>query len=182
MVRERFERGAVTSFGIALENAAKTFSEGTGVEGADIAKTKRVGQRTQRYYLQVKSGPNTVPKDLAKPTSDLLEAVQRLNRGSVALFGMCYGNKEQVSSIVQRYVKVDRLIGREFWEFISDDPACIDEIYKIAAEVSAAIQGKRGGKLANLLERKIDDLTVEFENLYGSGGDPMWDRILGRNS
>lgn len=182
MVRERFERGAVTSFGNALENAAKTFSEGTGVEGADIAKTKHIGHRTQRYYLQVKSGPNTVPKDLAKPTSDLLEAVQKLNRGSVALFGMCYGNKDQVSSIVQRYVKVDRLIGREFWEFISDDPTCIDEIYKIAAEASAAVQDKRGEKLAHLLERKIDELTVEFQGLYGSGGDPMWDRILGLNS
>ncbi len=56
-----FERGTVTSFGGVLEDIARVFSEGTGVEGADIMKTK--GE--MRYYIQVKSGPNTVPKDMA---------------------------------------------------------------------------------------------------------------------
>lgn len=61
LVNQRLERGAVTSFGIALQNAAKAFTEGTGVEGADILKTKA----GKHYHIQVKSGPNTVPKDLA---------------------------------------------------------------------------------------------------------------------
>lgn len=40
LVNQRIERGTVTSFGMALQDAAKVFSEGTGVEGADILKTK----------------------------------------------------------------------------------------------------------------------------------------------
>jgi hypothetical protein len=60
LVSQRIERGTVTSFGLALQEAAKVFSEGTGVEGADIMKTKH----GCRYHIQVKSGPNTIPKDL----------------------------------------------------------------------------------------------------------------------
>jgi hypothetical protein len=40
LISQRLERGTVTSFGIALQDAAKVFSEGSGVEGADILKTK----------------------------------------------------------------------------------------------------------------------------------------------
>lgn len=182
LVRERFERGAVTAFGKVLENAAKTFSEGSGFEGVDVQKTKRTRQRDQRYYIQVKSGPNTVPKDLASATSKLLKKVQDDNRGSVALFGMCYGTRDQISSVVQRYVSVETIIGRQFWEFISDDPACIDEIYEIAADVGSAIRDKRGENLAQLLERKIVQLTGEFKSLYGTTGDAMWRKILEKNS
>lgn len=90
LINQRIERGTVTSFGIALQNAAKVFSEGTGVEGADILKTKA----GRHYHIQVKSGPNTVPKDLAVRITQLLQSAQRRNRGSVALFGMCYGSPE----------------------------------------------------------------------------------------
>lgn len=51
---------------------------------------------------------------------------------------MCYGNREQVSSIVRRYVQeeggVNWISGREFWEFISDDPQCLEQIYDIATK------------------------------------------------
>jgi len=120
LVNQRLERGTVTSFGIALQDAAKVFSEGTGVEGADILKTKQ----GRHHHMQVKSGPNTIPKDLGVRISQLLRSAQRRNRGSVALFGMCYGSKQQVSNIVRQYVEqeggINWLSGREFWEFISD--------------------------------------------------------------
>ncbi|MFQ5750982.1 MAG: PmeII family type II restriction endonuclease [bacterium] len=96
LVSQRYERGTVTSFGNALQKVAKVFSEGTGVEGADILKTKD----SSHYHIQVKSGPNTIPKDLGVRISQLLRSAQRRNLGSIALFGMCYGNKQLVSSIV----------------------------------------------------------------------------------
>lgn len=43
---------------------------------------------------------------------------------------------DRVSSIVRKYVEVEWIIGREFWEFVSDDPNCLDEIYAIATEVA----------------------------------------------
>jgi hypothetical protein len=89
LINQRLERGTVTSFGIALQDASKVFSEGTGVEGADILKTKA----GRHYHIQVKSGPNTVPKDLGVRIAQLLRSAQRRNRGSTALYGMCYAGK-----------------------------------------------------------------------------------------
>lgn len=83
LVNQRLERGMVTAFGKALQEAAMVFSEGTGVEGADIMKTKQ----GRHYYIQVKSGPNTIPKDLGVQISRLLRSAQRRNEGSVALCG-----------------------------------------------------------------------------------------------
>jgi hypothetical protein len=134
------------------------------------------------HYIQVKSGPNTVPKDMATQISTLLQSAQRRNRGSVALLGMCYGNEEQVSSIVHRYVSVDYLIGREFWHFISDEPNCIDQIYDIAAEVSRTFRDEEGRTLSQALEDKADDLAREFEQFYAASGTEMWQSLLDRNS
>lgn len=182
VVSQRLERGTVTSFGIALQAAAKVFSEGTGVEGADILKTKQ----GRHYHIQVKSGPNTIPKDLGVRISQLLRSAQRRNRGSVALFGMCYGSKQQVSGIVRQYVEqeggINWMTGREFWEFISDDPNCIDEIYQIAAEVGKEFKDAQGQTLFEILDAKVKELQRQFEELYGGSGNLMWENLLKRNS
>lgn len=168
----------VTAFGFALQEVAKTFSEGTGVEGADVLKTKN----GRHHHIQVKSGPNTIPKDMAQRLTQLLQSAQRRNQGSIAIFGMCYGTPEQVSNIVEQYIEVDTIVGRKFWEFISDDPNCIDEIYDIAAEVSGDYEVEPGKTLKQLLDDKISELQAEFEKLYGVSGDKMWNQILRRNS
>jgi len=182
LVSQRLERGTVTSFGIALQDAAKVFSEGTGVEGADILKTKK----GIHHHIQVKSGPNTIPKDLGVRIAQLLRSAQRRNRGSLALYGMCYGSKTRVSSIVRKYVQeeggIDWISGREFWEFISDDPQCLDEIYKIVAEIGRKFKDPKGQSLSEVIEAKIQQLTKEFEKIYGKSGNKMWKKLLEDNS
>ncbi|MEM2136118.1 MAG: PmeII family type II restriction endonuclease [Candidatus Jordarchaeaceae archaeon] len=182
LVNQRLERGTVTSFGISLQDAARVFSEGTGVEGADILKTKN----GIHHYIQIKSGPNTIPKDLGVRTAQLLRAAQRRNRGSRALFGMCYGNKDQVSSIVKKYVQeeggIDWISGRELWEFISDDPQCLEEIYEIAAEVGSTFKDPKGQSLSEVFESKVQELIKEFERIYGKSGSSMWKKLLELNS
>ena len=91
-------------------------------------------------------------------------------------------NEEQVSSIVHRYVQVDYLIGREFWEFISDEPDCIDQIYEIAAEVSRTFRDAEGRTLTQALDDKADELADEFGQLYSASGPEMWQSLLDRNS
>ena len=182
LVGQRLERGTVTSFGIALQNAAKVFSEGTGVEGADVLKTKR----GRHHHIQVKSGPNTIPKDLGVRIAQLLRSAQRRNRGSLALYGMCYGNKARVSSIVRKYVQeeggVDWISGGQFWEFVSDDPQCLEKIYKIAADVGLTFKDPKGHSLSEVIEAKIKELTKEFEKTYGKSGSSMWKHLLEGNS
>lgn len=182
LVGQRLERGTVTSFGIALQDAAKVFSEGTGVEGADILKTKK----GKHHHIQVKSGPNTIPKDLGVRIAQLLRSAQRRNRGSLALYGMCYGSKARVSSIVKKYVQkeggVDWISGKEFWEFISDDTQCLEQIYDIATEVGRTFRDPKGQSLSEVIESKIHAITRDFEKVYGKSGSKMWEKVLEYNS
>ena len=167
MVQQRLERGMVTSFGTALEKVALAFGDTTGVEGADMMLTRE----GRHYYIQVKSGPNTVPKDLADRTSDLLQSVQRRNRGSVAIFGMCYGNPDRVSGIVKTHIKVDYYIGKDFWAFISGEEDCMEEIFRIAAEVGDSFEDESGKTFHEVIEEKVTELTEEFRKVYGDGPD-----------
>lgn len=178
LVIQRSMTGANTSLGFCLQEIAKLFSEGTGVEGADIQKNK--GGR--RHHIQVKSGPSTMDKAAVEHMSRLLLSVQRRNRGSTALLGMCYGTRDQVMSTVKKYSDVDWLAGREFWEFISDDPNCINEIYEIAGEVGETFRDAHGQTLSEILETKIAELQRQFEELYGKSGSTIWDNLLDKNS
>lgn len=178
LITQRSMTGANTSFGFALQEVAKLFSEGSGIEGADIMKTK-VGRH---YHIQVKSGPSTMDKDAVQHMSQLLLSVQRRNRGSVALLGMCYGTEDQVMSTVKKYSDVDWLVGRNFWNFISDDPDCIDEIYHIAAEVGVEFNKTQDQTISNTLENKVQELAKEFEKMYCKSGNNMWRNLLNGNS
>ena len=181
---QRMERGTVTSLGTAFQKAAAAFADRTGVEGSDLVKIKRAGTRTQTYYIQLKSGPNTVPKDLAVVTRQLLERARDFNRGSVPIYATAYGTKDQISGVVRGYVErqgIRVIAGREFWEFISDDPRCIDEVYAIAAEVARDFRDERGQSLAEVLKETEARLAKEFDDQYGSGLQ-MWTTLINRNS
>jgi hypothetical protein len=178
LVMQRSMTGANTSFGFCLQEIAKLFTEGTGVEGADIQKTKQ----NRHYHIQIKSGPSTMDKDAVQHMSQLLLSVQRRNRGSVALLGMCYGTREQVMSTVKKYSDVDWLVGREFWEFISDDPGCIDEIYDMAREVGETFRDPHGETLSEIIETKSKELGDDFTRRYGKSEGEMWKNLLAGNS
>ena len=143
-------------------------------------------KRGKHHHIQVKSGPNTIPKDLGVRIAQLLRSAQRRNRGSVALYGMCYGSKRRVSSIVRKYVQeeggVDWISGKEFWKFISDAPQCVEEIYEIAADIGRTFKDPKGQSLSDVIEAKIRELTEEFEKTYGKGGSEMWRKLLEDNS
>lgn len=77
---------------------------------------------------------------------------------------------------------IDWITGREFWEFISDDPNCIDEIYEIAGEVGEEFRDAHGQTLSEILNAKIEELYRQFEKLYGKSSSLMWKNLLKRNS
>ncbi len=84
-------------------------------------------------------------------------------------------------AVARKYSEVEWLIGREFWEFISDDPECVEEIYWIAGEVSETFRDSQGETLAEVLRTKVEELTREFHSRYGWSGEEMWQRLLERN-
>jgi len=173
---ERMQRGIVTAFGRCLQDIATIFAQGTGVEGADMIKIKD----NIPYYIQLKSGPNPLDKDACVKATELLLSAQRRHPGSVALFAMSYGHPSQISSQVKKYIGVQTMIGQQFWEFISNDPDCAQEIYEVAARVSTTFRFRQW-TLSQLIENKLVELTQAFVDRYGDSDSQMWENLLKEN-
>ncbi len=176
IVNQRAERSIVTTFGNRIQKIATIFSEGTGVAGADICKTRD----NRRYYIQIKSGPKTVNRDITAEISKLLDSARRRNQGSVGLIGMTYGKKERVSGVLRRYSTVDWKIGREFWAFISEEPDCAKIIFDLAGKVISETKKASGGNFQKRKLEKIKELAKHIEDKYGKG-DIMWDNLFDDN-
>ncbi len=176
------ERGAVTAMGTALQAIAKVIAgSGSGVAGADIEK-RRDGRR---YYVQVKSGPDTANKDIAQNIATLLNSARARDPEAICMLGVCYGRPEQISPIAKGELDrrgVGLLVGREFWEFLSDDPDCLAEILELAAQAAA---GRAAGEASfnDRAERKLEDLVAQFSDRYGAElNEDTWKRFLEDNS
>lgn len=180
---QHVERGASTAMGTALQAVAKEITgSGTGVAGADIEVTRD----GQRYYVQVKSGPDTANKDIAQNIGTLLNSARARDPSAACVLGVCYARPEQISSIAKKELVargVGLKVGREFWEFISGDPNCMAEVLELAG--AAADEPLAGGEsFADRVERKTEELTAVFESRYGQDlDDPTtWARFLADNS
>lgn len=179
---QHLERGSVTAFGTTLQSIAKDLAgEATGVAGADIMLTRN----GRRHYIQVKSGPDTANQDIAQNISTLLNSARARDPESICLFGVCYARPDQISPIVQNQLDqrgVGLKVGRAFWEFISEDPGCLDELLALAATV--ADQAAPGEvSFAGRVETKLEQLTNEFRARYGEAlTDETWGRFLADNS
>jgi hypothetical protein len=161
---QRLERGSVTAFGTTLQSISKDIAgHATGVAGADIMLV-----RDRHYYIQVKSGPDTANRDIAQNIGALLNSAR--DPQAVCMFGVCYARPEQISGIVKGQLQaagVGLMIGREFWEFISGDPNCLNEILALASE--AAGEAPPGElSFAERVDRKLEGLTRDFTNRYGA--------------
>lgn len=179
---QRVERGSVTAFGTTLQAISKDIAgHATGVAGADIMLVRD----GRRYYIQVKSGPDTANRDIAQNIGLLLNAARARDPEAVCMFGVCYARPEQISGIVKGQLQqagVGLRIGREFWEFISGDPQCLDELLILAS--TAAGEAPPGEtSFAERVEAKLESLTREFTDRYGATlDDDAWRRFLADNS
>jgi hypothetical protein len=98
------------------------------------------------------------------------------------VLGICYARPEQISPIVKAETQargVELKIGREFWEFVSGDPACLDEILELAGEAGDAVEATFGGAV----DKKHKELVAEFSARYGATLDKTaWAKFLSDNS
>jgi hypothetical protein len=179
---QHLERSLVTAMGTALQATAKVIAgQGSGVAGADIEKI--TGGR--RYFVQVKSGPDTANKDIAQNIATLLNSARARDPDAICLLGVCYGRPEQISGIAHRELQnrgVGLRVGKEFWEFIGDDPATMAEVLELAGE---AAEGVEAGDepYSERVERKLTQLIDEFRRRYGYElAEDTWRRFLAENS
>lgn len=180
---QHLERGSVTAMGSVLQGVAREISgSASGVAGADIELLKD----GRRYYIQVKSGPDTANKDIAQNIGTLLNSARARDPESICVLGVCYARPEQISLIAKAELQnrgVSLKVGREFWEFISGDPNCMaEEVPDIAGEAADG-GGGAGPTFAERIDAKVTALSAEFERLYGvTLDDGTWKRFLDANS
>jgi Type II restriction endonuclease EcoO109I len=181
---QHLERGAVTAMGSALQQVAREIAgSGSGVAGADIEVTDAEGRR---YFVQVKSGPDTANKDIAQNIGTLLNSARARDPTAICVLGVCYARPEQISAIAKAELVsrgVALKVGREFWEFVSGDPGCLDELLELAGE--GASGGASGGaRFADLVDAKARELAAAFEARYGSdlADAETWAAFLAENS
>lgn len=181
LIATRIERSATTSFGNTIQKIATAFSDTTGVEGADIQLDKQEDDRKVRWYIQIKSGPSTVNKDICKETSRELQSATRRDPGSAGLLAITYGRESDVSSVTHNYLDFDFKAGREFWEFVSGDSECYKQLWKLTIQVAENYSDSSGKNLKQLIEDKRKELTEEFKKRYGESGEEMWEKFLEDN-
>lgn len=183
LLNARIERSTSTSFGSTVQKIATAFGTTSGVEGADFEISRDINRNGVpiKWHIQLKSGPSTVNKDICLQTSRELRSAVRRAPGSAGLLGITYGKAERVSSITLNYLDFDFKAGREFWEFISGDPECYKKLWLITIEVAESYTDKSGKTLKQLIDEKRDQLTKEFETIYGNGSGDFWNKFLEGN-
>ncbi|WP_349407930.1 PmeII family type II restriction endonuclease [Pseudalkalibacillus sp. SCS-8] len=182
MINARLERSTSTGFGMTIQKIATAFCEKTGVGGADISIVKDNENGIPiRWYIQMKSGPNTVNKDICVQISSELQSAIRRAPGSAGMLGITYGKTDRVSGITQQYLSFDFEAGRDFWEFISNDPDCYKKLWLLTISISEGYEDSRGLTLKELIDKKRNELTDQFISKYGISGEKMWNTFLEEN-
>lgn len=170
VIEQRLERSLVTSVGNMFQQIAMTLAaEATGVEGADI----QVGGNGFVYYAQIKSGPNTVNKDIAIQLARNLASATRRHGKAVAVLGICYGRPEDQRFPWAKDNNLQVKIGDDFWRFISDDEVSLKDVIDLVRDVGKERPFRH---LSNEMKQKIKLLMTKFEERYVVGRNVDWSR------
>jgi Type II restriction endonuclease EcoO109I len=191
ITNQRWNRSAVTSMGFKLQNVSRevaTIFRSSGVAGADLEADDPDLKRLS--LMQLKSGPDTVNKDIRDNIQNKLQAAERRVRQGglppdyvvVKMLGMCYGRPEHRSNWVKSLgdfgFDIDA-IGRKFWYQLTGDPDAHIEIFNIAAHVATTYKNNHGKTLPDVVEQLKQNLEQEIEARYGDGqGEIAWNRLL----
>ena len=162
-------RSIVTSMGFFVEKLLLASSE-SAVECEnpwDILKTDRA---RNRHWIQVKSGPNDMDADQIKYWSKLI--AKKISKGERAYIGTTYGKRTKASvtmGLFKSYLpdwERRTLIGRELWDFISEDPTYHEKLFPMLSEAASQVLGTQS--IEERIQALIEGLTREFSKKYGA--------------
>jgi len=175
LINQRVERGTVTAFGMTLQKIAKEFSDEEPLSGFTM-KLKKNGKT---YNILITSGPNPFAKPQAIDAQYRLLNSKKIEPNSIPILGMCYGNEEVVSSIVKNEMsEITYYAGRDFWNFISGNKNCRDEIITIVKETGDSFEDKDGNSIKKILDSKITQIEEELKNMFGEKPEEFWKNTL----
>jgi hypothetical protein len=161
-------RSIVTSMGFFVEKLllASSNSAAKCERPWDILKTNKKGKR---HWIQVKSGPNDMDADQIRLWAGLI--AKTVSKGDNAYIGTTYGKRTRASvtlGLLRTYLpdwEKRTLIGRELWDFISEDPTYHEKLFPMLAEASSQVLGNES--IEERIQRRIETITQEFSKKYG---------------
>lgn len=178
-VNQRFQRGVVTSFGSLFEKQiAKYFGESADIADIDL-KFVRNGKT---YFVQLKSGPEGFTGPALEKTLQTMKRIKEEYPGCVPTIAFSYGTKEKLSRVWGKTLlaagergEVEVMIGREFWNFVLQDPKGYEVLFKIFEEAGVieeepTLDGERGQKrtLENARRDCYARILPQFKKKYGA--------------
>ena len=183
---QRVARAIVTSWGMRIElianrsgSIALTKLEKEGVfKGFDSKKIE--GDKTS--IIQIKSGTNTMPVDMVRQLDERIKALEAIDSTYRGVVGLTYGNADEVSDKMARYLEGadERVkVGREFWEWLSGEPDYYAKLLAIITEVGREVWTE--GDFLNMFDEKYKRLRQEWVDLYGDGPESV-ERFMERFS
>lgn len=161
-------RSIVTSWGMAVEGLLFRCGADRFVVGSIDA---RAGGRPdleknidgKKFYIQVKSGPNTMNVQMVNSLNDVIEDYKRRDPDAAFLLGMTYGTKDRISPQIRGYLsnfEDSVLIGRGLWDFISEEQNFHRQLFSVLDESSRKITSKT---FSEHLKDQLVILVTEWE-------------------
>ncbi|MBD2042417.1 hypothetical protein H6F56_17360 [Microcoleus sp. FACHB-672] len=165
-------RSIVTSMGFFLQDillsSSDTVENAPKNSGWDLIKKTDSGELC---WIQVKSGPNNMDKDQIVYWA--LKIQEKINAGDKAYIGITYGkrsNKTVTMGLLKQFLpewEMKTLIGRELWDFISEDPGYSSQLFEILRTSAAKVLQEHS--ISDALEVCVQRITNEFISKYGGG-------------
>lgn len=163
-------RSIVTSMGFFVERlllaSSETVDKSPRGSGWDLLKTKVNGSK---HWIQVKSGPNDMDKDQIVYWAAKIE--EKISEGEKAYIGITYGKRtnETVTFGLMKQLLPDwemkTLVGRELWDFISDDPNYHSKLLETLRRSAHQVLNVRS--ITEELDACVDRIKNEFVEKYG---------------
>lgn len=166
-------RSVVTSWGSAVE---KLVARCGAVRFETSGKTGRAGRRPDiiksdgktDYYIQIKSGPNTMNVDMVNSLNEVIKEYKEKSPKNQFILGMTYGKRNRISGQISANLtdfEKNTLIGRELWDFISEKENFHRKIFALLDK-----SAKNVSKMSfeDRLELKIEELTAEWDAKFKS--------------
>jgi len=171
-VYQTITRSVVTSWGDAVELIAKFVGckdndyiiEGKTGTNFDLEKSIEGTD----YYIQIKSGPNTMNVGMVTSLNETIEKLEREKPGSKGILGMTYGKRERISNQILGNLKdADQRmkIGRELWDFIREKEGYHKELFKLLDESSKGLLDK---SFIELIEAKISEFEEHWKTNFST--------------
>lgn len=176
VVSQRLERSMFTTFGHRIQKIAANFATRLSSRNyTEVIKEKNGVQ----HYIQIRSGPE-INKGGAKALNAHVDSGANAAGAPTAHLGLIHGKKVRLKgSVLDRYSNVDWLVGREFWQFIADDPDCARKIFEIACDVTENY-APQGNPLSyrQLKYPKVKEISDAIKKCYGEDPDEMWRNLF----